>query len=216
MITVKQFVFNYFGENTYLLYDETREAALIDCGCMTRGEENTLSAFIDEERLTLKRLLCTHYHLDHAIGNAFIFRKYGVKPELHQVERLPDIPTLAMQAASFGISTKFDDIEPERFIEDNDKIYFGASALKALLVPGHSPASLAFYSEADNIAFTGDALFNGSIGRTDLWGGNYEVLISSIKSKLLTLPDRTVIYPGHGLSSSISFEKSNNPFFRER
>ena len=212
MIIVKQFTFNFFGENTYLLYDETKEAVLIDCGCITPYEGEALSGFLNENNLTLKRLLSTHYHFDHVIGNAYIFHRYGIRPEMHRDEKSPTTPTLNMQASKFGIPMNFEDIEPLRNIEDNEEIHFGNSRLKAILVPGHSPASLAFYSEVDNIVFSGDALFKESIGRTDLWGGNYGALISSIRNKLITLPGNTIVYPGHGPSTTIDYEKVNNPF----
>jgi glyoxylase-like metal-dependent hydrolase (beta-lactamase superfamily II) len=212
MITVKQFTFNFLEENTYLLYDETKEAVLIDCGCITPDEENTLSGFIDKNSLTLKKLLSTHYHFDHVIGNACIFHKYGIRPEIHRGEKNAHTPTLNMQASKFGISMSFEEIEPLRNIEDNEEIHFGHSVLKALLVPGHSPASLAFYSEADKLIFAGDVLFSGSIGRTDLWGGDYDTLIKSIKTRLLTLPDETVVYSGHGPSTTIGTEKTDNPY----
>ena len=214
MINIKQFTFNFFGENTYLLYDETKEAVIIDCGCINQQEEDTISGFIEENGLTIKRLLSTHYHFDHVVGNTFICNKYDIKPEMHRGEKNGNTPSLNMQASTFGIPTTFEETEPELFIEENDEINFGNSTLKAILVPGHSPASLAFYSKADGIIFTGDTLFAGSIGRTDLWGGDYDKLISGIRGKLITLPDSTVIYPGHGPASTVASEKSNNPFLR--
>ena len=212
MITVKQFTFNFFGENTYLLYDKTKEAVLIDCGCITPDEENRLSDFIDKNNLTLKKLLNTHYHFDHVIGNAYIFHKYGIRPEIHRGEKNANTPTLNMQASKFGIPMNFEEIEPARNIEDNEDIHFGHSVLKAIFAPGHSPASLVFYSEADKFLIAGDVLFLGSIGRTDLWGGDYNTLIESIRNRLLTLPDDTTVYPGHGPSTTIGAEKNSNPF----
>ena len=212
MIIIKQFTFNFFGENTYLLYDETKEAVIIDCGCIMPEEEKALSVFLEKNNLTLKKLLSTHYHFDHVIGNAYIFQKYGIRPEMHHDEKNAATPTLNMQASKFGIQMNFEEIEPLRYIEDNEEIRFGNSVLKAILVPGHSPASLAFYSEADNLLFSGDALFAGSIGRTDLWGGDYGTLISNIEKRLLILPDNTTIYPGHGPKTTIGNEKINNPY----
>ena len=212
MITIKQFTFNFFGENTFLLYDETKEAVLIDCGCIKPNEENILSGFIEKNNLTLKRLLSTHYHFDHVIGNAYIFHKYGIRPEMHKEEKNENTPTLNMQASKFGISMSFEEIDLLKNIEDNEEIHFGNSVLKAILVPGHSPGSLSFYSEADNFVIAGDALFQDSIGRTDLWGGDYGTLISSITKRLLTLPDSTTVYPGHGPSTTIGAEKANNPY----
>jgi glyoxylase-like metal-dependent hydrolase (beta-lactamase superfamily II) len=212
MILIKQFTFNFFGENTYLLYDETKEAVLIDCGCITPDEENVLSRYLNENKLTVKRLLNTHYHFDHVIGNAYIFHEYGIRPELHKVEKNTHTPTLTMQASKFGIPMSFEEIEPLRNIEDNEEIHFGNSMLKAILAPGHSPASLAFYSEAGKFLIAGDIIFSGSIGRTDLWGGNYSALISNIKNRILTLPGDTIIYPGHGPSTTVGHEKANNPY----
>jgi glyoxylase-like metal-dependent hydrolase (beta-lactamase superfamily II) len=212
MITVKQFTFNFFKENTYLLYDETKEAVLIDCGCITPDEENTLSDFIDQNSLTLKRLLSTHYHFDHVIGNACIFRRYGIRPEIHRDEKNASTPTLNRQASRFGIPANMEEIEPLRHIEDQEEIRFGHATLKAILLPGHSPAGLAFYSEADRLILVGDVLFSGSIGRTDLWGGDFDTLMTSIHNRLLTLPDDVTVYPGHGPSTTIGAERKNNPY----
>ena len=212
MINIKLFTFNFFGENTYLLYDETKEAILVDCGCVMPDEEKAISNFLSKNNLILKRLLSTHYHFDHVIGNSYIFHKFGIRPEIHRKEKSANTPTLNMQASKFGIDMSFEDIEPIRYIEDNEEIHFGNSVLKAILTPGHSPASLAFYCEADNFLLSGDVLFLCSIGRTDLWGGNFDTLISSIENRLLILPDNTIVYPGHGPSTTIGDEKINNPY----
>lgn len=211
MITNKIFAFNPLGVNTYLLYDETKEALLIDCGTIYPAEEQQLADFISKNDLTLKRLLCTHLHFDHILGNSFIYKKYGIKPEAHQTE-VEKQPALDMQIRAMGMPI---DVEPVAFggyLKDNECIHFGNSTLQALLVPGHSPASLAFYSAKDGFVVAGDVLFNGSIGRSDLWGGNHETLITSIQQRILTLPDETVVYPGHGPATTIIYEKTNNPF----
>jgi len=212
MITVKTFVFNFFQENTYLLYDQTKQAVLIDCGCITRSEEDAISGFIADNQLTLKRLLCTHYHFDHVIGNAYIYKNYGIRPEIHRDEISKNAPTLRMQAAKYGRNMHFEEIEPARFIDDNTELSFGNSILKALLVPGHSPASLAYYSEADQFVVSGDVLFPGTIGRTDLFGGDFNTLIDSIRTRLMTLPDNTVVYSGHGQTTTIGIAKAYNPY----
>jgi glyoxylase-like metal-dependent hydrolase (beta-lactamase superfamily II) len=212
MITVKTFVFNFFRENTYLLYDQTKEAVLIDCGCITHHEEETLSGFIAENQLNLKRLLCTHYHFDHVIGNAYIFHKYGIRPEIHREEKNANTPTLQMQAIRYGRNMHFEEIEPVNYIEDKEELYFGNSMLKAILVPGHSPASLAYYSEKEQFVISGDVLFPGSIGRTDLLGGDFNTLIDSIRTGLMTLPDNTIVYSGHGDPTTIKIEKAYNPY----
>jgi glyoxylase-like metal-dependent hydrolase (beta-lactamase superfamily II) len=213
MIKIQRFAFNFCEENTYIVYDETKEAVVIDCGCMNKEEESLFSSFVKENNLLLKRLLCTHYHIDHIIGNTFIHNTYNLKPEVALGERTGGVPSLKKQAAAFRIFDNLEETEPEKFIAENEEICFGNTCLKALLTPGHSPASLSFYDEISGVVFTGDALFQGSIGRTDLWGGNLGLLISSIRAKLFTLPENTVIYPGHAASSTVGFEKRSNPFF---
>ena len=211
MIHVKVFEFNAIAENTYLLYDETKEAILIDCGCMTPAEEKSISDFIDQNGLSLKRLLCTHLHFDHVMGNGFIYRKYGIKPEAHQKE-VELLPSIKEQVKLLGFPSSIEFIDIEHYLIENGNISFGQSELTTLLVPGHSPGSLAFYSPKDHFIIVGDALFNGSIGRTDLWGGSYDILTAAIRDKILTLPDETIVYPGHGPSTTVINEKINNPF----
>ncbi len=211
MITVQTFEFNYFQENTFLLYDETREAVLIDCGCCNRQEEERLRRFIESNRLTLKHLLCTHLHLDHIFGNEYVFRTYGLKPEAHKAD-IEMLPSAAEQAQLFGLPRTFEEVPVEKHIIGNEIIRFGNSELQVLTVPGHSPGSVAFYSKKDGFVVVGDALFAGSIGRTDLWGGNQEILIAAIRNKILSLPDETIIYPGHGPETHVIDEKLNNPY----
>lgn len=211
MITIKSFEFNYFQENTFLLYDDTREAVLIDCGCCRKEEEKELTDFILENKLTLKHLLCTHLHVDHVFGNGFIYKTYGLKPEANKqdVEKLPSPDE---QAKLFGLRQQVENVPVEKYIVGGETIKFGTSELQVLTVPGHSPGSVAFYNNKNGFAIVGDALFAGSIGRTDLWGGNQEVLVAAIHDKLLSLPDETVIYPGHGPETRVIDEKFNNPY----
>ena len=211
MITIKSFEFNYFQENTFLLYDDTREAVLIDCGCCRKEEEKELTDFILENKLTLKHLLCTHLHVDHVFGNGFIYKTYGLKPEANKqdVEKLPSPDE---QAKLFGLRQHVENVPVEKYIVGGETIKFGTSELQVLTVPGHSPGRVAFYNKKNGFAIVGDALFAGSIGRTDLWGGNQEVLVASIRDKLLSLPDETVIYPGHGPETRVIDEKFNNPY----
>ena len=211
MITIKSFEFNYFQENTFLLYDDTREAVLIDCGCCRKEEEKELTDFILENKLTLKHLLCTHLHVDHVFGNGFIYKTYGLKPEANKqdVEKLPSPDE---QAKLFGLRQHVENVPVEKYIVGGEIIKFGTSELQVLTVPGHSPGSIPFYNKKNGFAIVGDALFAGSIGRTDLWGGNQEVLVAAIHDKLLSLPDETVIYPGHGPETRVIDEKFNNPY----
>jgi glyoxylase-like metal-dependent hydrolase (beta-lactamase superfamily II) len=211
MIAVKSFEFNYFSVNTYVLHDETGEAVLIDCGCFRREEELRLNNYIIAHKLTLKHLLCTHLHLDHVFGNEFAYRMYGLKPQAHKADA-DALPSAQEQARLFGLQDNIQNIPVEKYIAGNDTITFGNSELTALLVPGHSPGSLAFYNKKNGFAVTGDVIFNGSIGRTDLWGGDQKVLIAAIKDKILSLPDETILYPGHGPETNVIGESMNNPF----
>lgn len=211
MITIHSFEFNYFQENTYLLYDETHEAVLIDCGCVRKEEEEELSDFVSANELTIKHLLCTHLHLDHIFGNGFIWKKYGLKPEANRFD-VDILPTPEEQARLFGLRHPIENVPVEKFLVGNEIIRFGTSELQVLTVPGHSPGSVAFYNRKNGFVVVGDALFAGSIGRTDLWGGNQEVLVAAIRDKLLSLPDETVIYPGHGPETRVIDEKFGNPY----
>lgn len=211
MITIQTFVFNYFRENTYVLCDETREAVIIDCGCRRQPEEKVLNDYITENRLSVKHLLCTHLHLDHIFGNPFVLDTYNVSPRAHILD-VEQLPKASEQALSFGLHGEFRNIPVLEPLAGGDVVSFGSSTLKVLHVPGHSPGSLAFYNKEDGFVVVGDALFAGSIGRTDLWGGSHEQLVASIHNKILSLPNETVIYPGHGPQTSVACEKQNNPY----
>ncbi|MDR2682898.1 MAG: MBL fold metallo-hydrolase [Dysgonamonadaceae bacterium] len=207
---IKLFEFNPVCVNTYLLYDETKEAALIDCGAFTSGEQKQINDFIDREGLVLKRLLNTHRHFDHLLGNRFIYETYGLQPEYHEAE--DTLPGLKQQTQLFGMRVDQEPVSAGRRIADGEEIRFGHTTLQALLTPGHSPGSLSFYCAGAGCVFTGDALFRHDIGRTDLWGGSEETLVQAIRTRLLTLPDNTVIYPGHGPASTVQEEKFYNPY----
>jgi glyoxylase-like metal-dependent hydrolase (beta-lactamase superfamily II) len=199
--------------NTYLLYDDTREAVLIDCGAFTGEEQKQVQNYIADNGLKLKHLLNTHLHFDHVLGNHFIYETYGLRPQYNEAD--DQMPTLRMQAAGFGLPVNYEPVYAEHFIHNGEYIRFGNTVLKALLTPGHSPGSLSFYCEKEGCVFTGDALFRYDIGRTDLWGGNEETLIAAIKNQLLTLPENTIVYPGHGPASTIGEEKKGNDYLNE-
>ena len=211
MITIKSFQFNYFQENTFLLYDETGDAVLIDCGCCQKNEEKILKEYISQKNLTLKHLLCTHLHIDHIWGNPFIYQTYGLQPKANQKD-VDVLPPPNVQSNILGLGIQVSNIPIKDYLTDNETIYFGQSKLKVITVPGHSPGSVAFYSEEDHFVIVGDALFARSIGRTDLWGGNTNELINAIRNKLLILPNDTIIYPGHGPKTTVLEEKSENPY----
>lgn len=211
MIKVEVFTFNAFSENTIVLWDdESKEAAVIDPGTSSVSEEKILSEFISSEKLTVKYLINTHCHIDHILGCSFIKKKYD--PTYYTPEQdLPLLENAEQQASMFGIDiTKPPD--PDKFITEETELFLGNSKLKFLFTPGHTPGEYCIYLQEEKICITGDVLFNESIGRTDLWGGDYNTLLNSIEKKLLSLPDDVVIYPGHGESSTIGYEKQNNPF----
>jgi hydroxyacylglutathione hydrolase len=210
-MTIKTFTFNPFQENTYLVFDETNEAVIIDAGCLQAGERQVLTRFIEDNKLTLKRVLNTHLHLDHQFGNKFLFDTYGIAPEAC-VEDEFLLENVVAQARSYGFPVTEEAQPLGAYITENQEITFGNSSLKAIHAPGHSPGSMVLYSEKDGVMFAGDVLFQGSIGRTDLPKGDYASLILAITKKLLVLPDSTVVYCGHGPSTTIGYEKKNNPY----
>ncbi len=211
MVNVNVFTFNAFSENTILLWDDiTFEAAVVDPGTSTEDEEKELSNFISLKNLKIKYLINTHCHIDHILGCMFIKEKYN--PVYYAPEKdLPLLNHAQQQAQMFGIQFE-NPPKPDKLISEIDELSLGDSKLKFIFTPGHTPGEFCIYLEKEKICITGDVLFNESIGRTDLWGGDYDILISSIENKLLTLPDEVVIYPGHGESSTIGYEKQNNPF----
>lgn len=210
MITIQSFTFNPFSENMYILYDETKEALIIDPGCYTQLEKEELAKFILETGLKPVKLLNTHAHIDHVLGNNFVAAKYGLKLEMHEADAdlLRSAPVYGQM---WGIKPE-PSPEPSAFLNEGDVVRFGNSKLDVLFTPGHCPGSITFFSSDEKFAIVGDVLFYGSIGRTDLPGGNHELLISSIREKLFPLGDDIVVYPGHGPSTTIGFEKQHNPF----
>lgn len=212
MISLKIFTFNAYSENTYVLYDETKECVIIDPGMYEGYEQNELVSFIKDENLKPVLLLNTHCHLDHVFGNKFIFDTYGLKPKFHKGE-LVVLEAVPGYAPSMGFTKYEVSPLPDEFLLETGKVTFGNSTLDLIFAPGHSPAHLCFYSKADDLLIGGDVLFNGSIGRTDLPGGNQQKLLQNISDKLFVLPDETKVFPGHGLATTIGFEKQNNPFF---
>lgn len=210
---IKRFEFNMFPVNCYVLSDETKEAVIIDPGCYFAGEQQELQRYVTSNGLQIKHLLNTHLHLDHVFGNPFVERTFGVKAEACKADEFL-LTRLHEQCLMFGLKENEPPSPLELYINDGDLITFGHCQLKAIHVPGHSPGGIAYYDEAHHCLFSGDVLFRGSIGRADLEGGDFETLRNAVANRLLTLPDNTVVYPGHGDKTSIEFEKMNNPFFR--
>lgn len=209
---IELFINNPWQQNTILLYDETQEAILVDCGCYTDHERNKLSTFLKRHELTLKALLSTHLHIDHVLGNNFIRDTFGLLTQAAQADEFL-IDNAIEYAAALGLKGVEQPSQIGIYLKDGDLIRFGNTSLKVIAVPGHSPGGLCFYSEADRLLIAGDVLFAGSIGRADLPGGDYKALINGIKSKLFTLPDDVVVLPGHGPTTTIGKEKRTNPFF---
>jgi len=209
---IKHFVFNPFQENTYIIWDESGQCAIIDPGCSDQREREELVAFIEAKNLKPIRLLNTHCHVDHVLGNRFLAEKFDLELEMHE-DDLPVLNAVPTYGASYGFNTG-EMVQPTVFLKDEDVVKVGTVELKIIHVPGHSPGGICFYNTATEQVIAGDALFQGSIGRTDLPGGNHAQLIHAIKTKLLVLPEKTVVHCGHGPSTNIGFEKANNPFLQ--
>ncbi len=207
---IKKFVFNPFQVNTYLLFDETGQCAIIDPACSSPSEQQTLTSFIQQHKLTPVLLLLTHTHIDHILGVAWAKQTFGLEVSAHPdsevyLRNAPD------QAELFGLKLS-GTFSPGLMLNETEDVFFGNSRMKVLHTPGHALGSVCFYHEPTESLFAGDVLFHQSIGRTDLPGGNYDVLKSNIWLKLFVLPDSTVVYPGHGPETTIGTEKVTNPF----
>lgn len=212
MLKIARFCFSLFGINTYVVYDPaSKEAAIIDPGMFNPAEQDAMRNFIAREHLKVTKLINTHLHIDHAVGDRWVEQTYDVKLSAHEEDAFLG-SRLAMQADEFGLPGAFDGIEIGHTLKDGDVIRIGDGSLHVLHVPGHSPGSVVLYDKDDSFLIAGDVLFQGSIGRTDLPGGSYRQLIEGIKSKLLPLPDNTVVYPGHGDPTTIGEERIHNPF----
>ncbi len=211
MINIKTFNFNPIQVNTYILYDETKECVIIDPACSNNREEKILSDFIEENKLKPIYILNTHCHFDHIMGNAYIKNKYNSKIFINKNEE-----EMLNNAVEYGLLFGIEAIKspkPDGYLEENDIIKFGNSSLTVLFSPGHSEGSLLFFSKENNFIIVGDVLFLGSIGRTDLPGGDHYSLINNIKDKIFTLKDNVTVYPGHGDKTNVGFEKATNRFF---
>ena len=206
------FQFSMFGINTYLVFDdETKKCAVIDPGMSLPHEEKAIEDFIAEKGLTLTHIINTHLHIDHVVGVPFLKMKFGSPVLAHKGDENLG-KRLSEQARMFGLNMNLENIEISQYLEDGDIIKIGNGELEVIAVPGHSKGSVALYDKKEGFLISGDALFQGSIGRTDLPGGDYRELITSIREKLLSLPDDTVVFPGHGPATTIGEEKLGNPF----
>jgi glyoxylase-like metal-dependent hydrolase (beta-lactamase superfamily II) len=209
-MTIQTFTFNPFEENTYIVYDETLQCAIIDPGCYMPEEKEEMLAFIAEKKLKPVLLLNTHCHVDHIFGNKLVYDTFGLKPQFHKDE-LRLLEAAGEYSKQWGIYLD-PSPAPEKFLTESEIVSFGTTQFSLLLTPGHSPGSLCFYNEAEKVILSGDVLFQMSIGRFDLPGGDEKTLLQSIKTKLLTLPPDITVYPGHGSTTTIGFEKMYNPY----
>ena len=210
MLKIKSFVFSPIEENTYLLYNEFSDCIIIDPGCYFPEEKDEIKAFITQSGLTPRMLLNTHCHLDHVFGNKYVAETYSLTLQLHKDEKL-----LLDYAPTSGLmyNMPFDNYVGEFiYLKQGDIVKLGDDELSVIEAPGHSPGHICFYCKKQNFIISGDVLFNRSVGRTDLPGGNHETLIKNIKEKLFVLPDETVVYSGHGETTTIGAEKKYNPF----
>jgi hydroxyacylglutathione hydrolase len=212
MLKIKSFEFSPIQENTYVLYNEFNDCIIIDPGCYYDAEKDELVAFITDNQLTPKMLINTHCHLDHVFGNKMLAEKYELTLQIHEKEKF-----VLDFAAKSGLmyNLPFDNYAGAFiYLAEGDTLKLGQDELSILLTPGHSPGSLSFYSAANKFVISGDVLFKNSVGRSDLPGGNHELLIKSIKENLLTLPNDTAVYSGHGPATTIGAERLNNPYLQ--
>lgn len=210
---LKSFEFNPFGERTYVVYDlESRQAAIVDPGMMSETEKMDIESFVQANSLKVKYLINTHLHIDHVAGNEFVENRYDVGLSANYADAFLG-ERLAQQAEMFHLNPSVAGCANiSHRLKDGEVIHLGKEPIEIIYVPGHSPGSIALYSPVGKFVLTGDALFRGSIGRTDLPGGDYATLIRSIRERLFTLPDNTVVYPGHGPKTTIAIEKQMNPY----
>ncbi len=209
-LKVHSFTFNPFQENMYILSAPNKECIIIDPGCFDQQERQELKEYITTNKLKPVRLINTHCHIDHVLGNAFVAKTYGLKLEIHKGE-LPVLEAQVHTASMYGVPYETSPA-PASFLEEDDIVELNGHKMKVLYTPGHSPASICLYSETDGWLIGGDVLFYESIGRTDLPGGDHETLLKSIRTQLFVLPNETIVYPGHMQSTKIGYENMFNPF----
>ena len=203
---------NPFGMNCYVMWTGPGgQCIIVDPGMMSQSEKDMITSFVDGNNLTVKHILLTHCHVDHACAARWLSMRYGVPVQAGVKEDM--IATLMpAQADRFGLKIDSEPLSIDKVLAQGDEIDFAGETIQVLETPGHSPGSLSFYCPSSSVVFTGDAVFQSSIGRTDLPGGSYNVLINSIKEQILTLPAETVIAPGHGDTTTVADEKVYNPY----
>ena len=210
---IHQITFNTFQENTFILWDNTTDCIIIDPGCYERNEELVLVDFINKNNLNPVKLINTHCHIDHILGNKFVSEKWDLELYMNKID-LPLLEDSGDIARMYGFEDYKGSPYPKHYLEEGDILEFGESKLEILFTPGHAPGHICLFNKEERFVVSGDVLFNGSIGRTDLPGGDFDTLIESIKTKLMTLQDETIVYCGHGPSTSIGRERLSNPFLQ--
>jgi len=212
MLNIEAFAFNAFQENTYVLYNEQKQCWIIDPGMYDEQEINAFIQYLNDNKLKPQAIINTHGHLDHIFGIKALKDKYNIPFGIHERET-PVLNNAVGSAMLFGFQMS-QNPAPDFYIEDGKPISLGDDELEVRFTPGHSPGSVSFYYPQGNWVIAGDALFAGSIGRTDLPGGNHETLLNSIRTQLFSLPGNTLVYSGHGPATSIENELRYNPFFQ--
>lgn len=210
MIHIETLTFNPLQENTYIVYDEAGDCMIVDPGCYEAYEQKELTDFIAKKKLTVRLLVNTHGHIDHVLGNYFVKETYKVPFEIFHLDAAT-LQAVGAYAPNYGFF-QYTPATPDGLLKEGDAVIVGSMKFDILFVPGHAPGHIAFVNTAEKICLSGDVLFRSSIGRADLPGGNYDTLIHSIKTKLFLLPDDTIVYPGHGPTTTIQFEKKHNPY----
>ena len=206
------FQFSLFGINTYVVFDPaTDKCAIIDPGMVNVREQDAIRKFIEAKTLEVTHIINTHLHVDHSIGNTWAVKTFGAPVLAHKDDEFLG-RSLATQATAFGVPGEVNNVNIDHYLTEGEKIHIGEGTLEVLHVPGHSPGSVVLYDRQDGFIIAGDVLFSGSVGRADLPGGNMHRLIDGITNKLLTLPDSTIVYPGHGPATTIGCEKRSNPY----
>ena len=213
MIQIQTFTFNDFQENTYVLFDDTKECIIVDPGCYDNQEQEKLSNFVTENKLKPVLLINTHCHIDHVLGNRFVSDKWMLDLAIHELD-LQTLKSVKDYCTIYGFQNYQESPLPSHFLNEGEKVKFGESELDILFTPGHAPGHIVLHSKKNDFIIGGDVLFQMSIGRTDLPGGDFDTLIESIKEKLLPIDDNTKVYCGHGPTTTIGFEKVNNPFLK--
>ena len=212
MISIKRFEFNPFRENTYVISDDTGECLILDPGCQEPEEQDLLLAYFKENHLKPVKIVNTHCHIDHILGTAFLNDQLKLPFLIHPLEK-PLLTASIAQGEFFGLEVQTPP-EPTDYLNEGDTVTFGNSMFEVIHIPGHSPGGIVLLNKEQQCMFTGDVLFQGSIGRTDLPGGDYDSLVNSIRQKLLILDPEIRVYPGHGPDTTIGIENQSNPFFQ--